>query len=398
MINIFLARQPIFGRNQDVRAYEILYRSGLTNHYTGTEADKDSSKVILGTFQHLGLENLTAGKPAFINFSSNLIKEEVATLFPKEHLFIEILESVEPDGEVLQKCRQLKSAGYTIVLDDFVCSPERLPLLDLADIVKIDFLAADRQQIQGLWQWCGRDVILLAEKVETWDDYRLAVELGFHLFQGYFFSRPEIVVAKSLTPLQLNYLALIAKLNEPELDFDELAHIVAKDLSFTHSLLRLVNSAAFARRHYISSVKQALVVLGERGIRKWVTLVALQRMSTAKPDGAITTSLVRARFLELLAQQTRWNDRKDELYLGGLFSMLDVLLQRPLSAILDEVQLAPDINEMLIYGTGTWGDLWSIVRAYERGNWEIVESRAFKLGLEPATITKAYLQAVQSFS
>lgn len=396
MINVFLARQPIFSRSQDVFAYEIFYRSGYTNHYIGTDPDKASSQVILSTFQFLGLESITAGKPAFINFSDNLLKEGVATLFPKEHLVVEILESVELDEQILEKCRQLKAAGYTIVLDDFVYRPEHLPLLDLADIVKIDFMASDRQQLENdLSKLRGRDVTLLAEKVETWDDFRCALDLGFDLFQGYFFSRPELIASKEITPLQLNYLALVAELNEPELNFDELASIVSQDLSFTYSLLRLVNSAAYARRHYISSVKHALVILGERELKKWVALMALQRMSTSRPEGPITTSLVRARFIELLAQHTEWSHRKDELYLGGLFSLLDVLLQRPLVDILDELQLAPDINEMLLRGTGNCGDLWSLMLAYERGDWDSVESWAFRLGMESASITQAYVEAIQ---
>lgn len=396
MISVFLARQPIFSRNQDIFAYEIFYRSGTTNHYISTDPDKASSKVIISSFQFVGLDNLTAGKPAFINFSDNLLKEGVATLFPQEHLVVEILESVEIDEEIFERCRQLKDAGYTIVLDDFVYRHEYLPLLELADIVKVDFLASDRLQLEkDLVHLRNLDIVLLAEKIETWEDFRFAQDLGFELFQGYFFSRPELLTFKELTPLQLNYLTLVETLNKPEFDFDELASIISQDLSFTYSLLRLVNSAAFARRHHISSVKHALVILGEREIRKWITLMAFQRMSVSKPDGAITTSLVRARFLELLAENTEWSNRKGELYLAGLFSMLDVLLQRPLGEILEELQLAPDINEMLLRGTGSCGDLWQFVLAYERGAWDVVEARARGLGLEHGTITEAYVEAIR---
>lgn len=396
-MNAFLARQPIFNKEREVYAYEILYRSGAQNGFSGDVGDDEaSSKVIFDTFQSFGLENLTGGKPAFINFPATLIKEEIATLFPQEYLVVELLETVEPTPKIVEKCRSLKEAGYIIALDDFIYSPKFEPLIDLADIIKVDFIESSLRDIINLKTGLGqREVTLLAEKVETWDEFHLAVDLGFELFQGYFFSKPEIVTTGSLSPLQINYFQLISKVNEENMDFDELTQIITRDVSLTYNLLKLVNSAYFGQRTRVNSVKQALVVLGEREIRKWVTLITLQGMSTERFSAPVSLSLIRARFAELLAQVTGFHNHQEELFLTGLFSMLDVLLQRPMPQILDEVQAPLAVKEVLLYGTGPFEDLCMAVASYEQGEWDKIEASAKKLNIEASALTKAYLEALR---
>lgn len=396
-MNAFLARQPIFNKEREVYAYEILYRSGAQNGFSGDVGDDEaSSKVIFDTFQSFGLENLTGGKPAFINFPATLIKEEIATLFPQEYLVVELLETVEPTPKIVEKCRSLKEAGYIIALDDFIYSPKFEPLIDLADIIKVDFIESSLRDIINLKTSLGqREVTLLAEKVETWDEFHLAVDLGFELFQGYFFSKPEIVTTGSLSPLQINYFQLISKVNEENMDFDELTQIITRDVSLTYNLLKLVNSAYFGQRTRVNSVKQALVVLGEREIRKWVTLITLQGMSTERFSAPVSLSLIRARFAELLAQVTGFHNHQEELFLTGLFSMLDVLLQRPMPQILDEVQAPLAVKEVLLHGTGPFEDICMAVASYEQGEWDKIEASAKKLNVEASALTKAYLEALR---
>lgn len=193
----------------------------------------------------------------------------------------------------------------------------------------------------------------MAEKVETWDEFHLAVDLGFTYFQGYFFQRPEILQTSGLSPLELHYMQLVSQANLPELDYRELARTISMDVSLTYNLLKLANSAIFARRSRIATVEQALVLLGEREIRKWVTLIALQGMCVNQMDGPISLSLIRARFAQLLAQETALKVQHNSLYLTGLFSLLDVMLQRPLAKILDEVQAQEEIKEALLVHTGS---------------------------------------------
>ncbi len=395
-MTVFLARQPILDANLNVFGYELFYRSGFTNHYTGVNADEASTEVIVDTFQSLGLSSLTDGKPAFINFSTALLQREIATLFPAENLVIEILETVVADENTVQNCRRLKEAGYKLALDDFAFQENLMPLLDLADIIKIDLQAVEGNALVKFIQPLkDKRYTLLAEKVETWDQFRLTRDIGFRLFQGYFFSRPEIVTAKKLDPLQISCLRLISKVNEPEFDFDELAEIISRDVSLSYSLIRLVNSAAFAKRETITSIKHALVYLGEREIRKWVSLVALRRISVTKPGIAVVTSMVRARFIELLAARTKWRPYQGLLFLAGLFSLLDVLLQKPMPDILEEIAAPAPMQELLIYGTGPFQDLWEVVLAYEKGRWRGIEDQAAALALAPRVLTEAYLEAVQ---
>lgn len=395
-MNVFLARQPILDLKQRIRAYEIFYRSGYTNHYLAADPDEASSIVVLDTFQHLGLDSLTGGNPAFINFSHRLLEMGIATLFPTKYLVIELLEWLEITPQLLETCRELKANGYTLALDDFVYNSNTEPLLEVADIVKIDFQASDYAGLEELVPVLKeRRLTMLAEKVESWEEVKLATDLGFTMFQGYYFSKPEVVTAKRLLPLQMVCFELISEVSEPDLDYGQVASIISRDLSLTYSLLRVVNSAALFRRHRIESVKQALVLLGEHEIRKWVSLIALQHMRTTKLDAPVITSLVRGRFAELLAEQTHLHDRSGALFLSGLFSMLDVLLQRPLDLILKEVHAPPEVQQVLLEGKGPYQDIASLVLAYEQGRWGDMEVYAQRLQLEQEIVTQAYIDAIQ---
>ena len=396
LMNVFLARQPILDDKHNVLAYEIFYRSGFTNVYTGRDDDEATSKVIIDTFHNLGLDVLTSGKPAFINFSVGLLEQQVATLFPTEKLVVEVLESVRGTEEVLVKCRELKEFGYTLALDDFVYNEDNEPFLDIADIVKVDFLTADNQELEAVVNRLKkRDVLLLAEKVETHEALKLAQDLGFTLFQGYYFSRPEIVTAKALAPLHLVCFELISEAHRDEIDIDRMADIICRDVSLSYSLLRLANSAAFARRNPTKTVKQALVFLGQREIKKWVSLIALQRMSHTRLEAPVVTSLLRGRFAEQLAGHTEYKDVKGTLFLCGMFSLLDVLLQRPLGNVLEEIHAPLAMIDLLVHGKGPYQDFWRLVLAYERGQWDEVEEGARRLGLDVALVTRAYLDALE---
>ncbi len=395
-MNVFLARQPIFDEKQRVVAYEIFYRSGFVNAYTGTNHDEATSKVIIDAFHTLGLNSLTSGKPAFINFPTALIEQQVATLFPSEQLVIEVLESVRGSKKIVERCRELKEAGYTLALDDFVYRDDSEAFLDLADIVKIDLLVTGASGAEEIIKRLeNRQVTLLAEKVETHDAFKTALGQGFTLFQGFFFSRPEMISAKALAPLHLVCFQLIAEANKEEMEIDRLVEIISRDVSLSYSLLRLANSAVFARRHPTKTVKQALVFLGQREIRKWVSLIALQHMCSSSLEAPVMTSLVRGRFAELLAEQTKWKDSKETLFLCGLFSLLGVLLQRPLAAILEEIQAPEETVELLVHGRGPYEILGALILAYEQGQWDKVQTCAQKLDLQPEMVAQAYIQALE---
>lgn len=394
-MDVFLARQPIFDSEQKVQSYEILYRSGLVNNFDGVDGDKASREVIFNTFQTFGIENLTNGKPVFINFTESLINEEIATLFSRDLLVVEILESVLPTEKVIENSKSLKEMGYKIALDDFVYSTEYEGLIKLADIVKIDFLASDRKEIESISKDLkSRDIELLAEKVETREEFEFAKNLGFSLFQGYFFSKPEVVISKKLHPIKATSLQLVNQVNKDEIDFGKIANIISMDLSLTYNLLKLVNSAAFGFRHRIKSVKHAVVALGEREIKKWIYLVVLNDMGDKKPDELTRLSLVRARFAELLGLNTRFKKQSEDMFLLGLFSLLNVILNKPIEEVLDEIQASDTIKHALIDGNGEMGSIYKMIIAYEKGEWDEVLMYADKLGINCNLIGEAYMDAL----
>ena len=392
----FLARQPIFDRRQEVYAYEVFYRSGMVNRAGNIiKQDEATSKVIIDTFQNFGIKKLTGGKPAFINFTENLIRDEVATLFSKKLLVVEILEHVRPDSQIVEKCIRLKEKGYKIALDDFVYEEEYRPLMDIADFVKVDFLDMEKHEIVEIVNiFKDTNVQLLAEKVETLEEFEYAKKLGFTLFQGFFFSKPEILSAKSLSPLKISYMKLVEKVNRDEMDFSELVDVIRRDLSLNYNILRLANSPYFGFRNEIRSVRHALVAIGEKEIKKWVILMALKGMGNNQPEEIVRQSLVRARFAELIAQKTVFKALKEELFMAGLFSMLDVLLNRPIIEILYEMRLSDDIKDLLLKDRGPLVHIYRFIIAYERGQWEKTAMQMKTLGIRQKDAVESYIEAV----
>lgn len=394
-MDVFLARQPIFDSKQEVCAYEILYRSGLVNAYDGIDGDKASRQVIFNTFQTFGIENLTNGKPVFINFTENLINDEIATLFSKDILVVEILENVAPKEEIVKSSKFLKEMGYRIALDDFVYSEEYESLIELADIIKIDFLDSKREEIQRVSKvLIGREIKLLAEKVETREEFEYAKSLGFKLFQGYFFSKPEIVTVKKLNPIRSTALQLIDETNKAEIDFNKVSRIISRDLSLTYNLLKLVNSSAFGFRHKIKSVSHGVVALGEKEIKKWVYLVLINDMGQNKPDELTRLSLTRAKFAEELAINTRFKKQSEDMFLLGLFSLLDVILSKPLEEVLEEIQAPSMIKDAIIDEIGEVGLIYKLLISYEKGEWGNVLQYAEELNIDCELISMSYMEAL----
>ena len=273
----------------------------------------------------------------------------------------------------------------------------------LADIIKIDFAASSRPEIEQLVNRVKQAPIrLLAEKIESNAEFDYARGLGFTLFQGYFFRRPEIVTAKRLTPLQSSFMQLLTKANQQPFDFDGLSQIISHDLSLVYSLLRLINSAAFGLRQKVTSIKQALVLLGEREIRKWISLLALQNISSGKPDELIRLSLIRARFIELIAVQTQCDDKtaahcrqlSSEFFFAGLFSLLDVMLDRPLPVLLAEIEAPGIVKDCLLGKDPSAVALYQLIIAYEQGRWNDVAYHADALSVDHSAIADAYIGAL----
>ena len=395
IMEVFLARQPIFDTERSVVAYEILYRSGFVNKFDEINGDEASREVIFNTFQTFGIDNLTTGKPVFINFTENLMDDETVTLFSNDYLVIEILEDILPSEKLLANSKYLKEVGYQIALDDFVYKPEYEELIEVADIIKIDFLLSSKKEIKKISRYLqNKDVVLLAEKVETRADFEYAKKLGFSLFQGYFFSKPEIVISQKLQPMNITCIQLANRINHKDIDFNKIASIVSKDLALTYNLLKLVNSAAFGFRHRIKSVKHAVVALGENEIKKWIYMTIVNTVGQDAPDELTRLSLIRSRFLERIALNSRYQKQSERFFLMGLFSLLDVILKRPMENVLEELKVAKGIKAALVEGEGDLGDIYKMMIAYEKGQWDEFSTYANELGLDSNIVFNAYIDAL----
>lgn len=392
---IYLARQPIFDGFRQVHGYELLYRASAENRYTATEGHRATSAVIARTFMSLGLENVTGNKLAFINFPRGLIVEDVAAALPRDRVAIEILEDVEPDAELLGAVARLKRAGYTVALDDFVLRADYEPLLALADVVKVDWRTSTPETREAIARrFAEHGPHLLAEKVETEDEFRAAVALGYRYFQGFFFARPQMVSAPEVPAFKLNYLRLLKEIRSTALDLAAIERIVKTEATLLHWVLKRVNSAAFGFRTRINSIQHALVVLGENELRRWVSVFCIAGMGEDSPRELLVQSCVRAYFCEELARLSGQPRLGTDAFLVGTLSLLDAVLCRPLAEIVDELPLAPEVRGALLAESGPLAPLLSCAIGYERADWDAVGESCRSLGVAPQAVSAAYLDAV----
>lgn len=395
-MEVFLARQPVFDLRQNVFGYELLYRSQQSAVYDGIDGDQATLSVIHNTFLLMGLENLTGGKKAFINFTRKLLETEVAHSLPTKGVVIEILEDIEPDETMVSVCAALKKAGYSLALDDFVLKHIGNPLLQFADIIKVDLRQTTMEESRTIVEhYAPQGIKLLAEKTETLEEFTAAKENGFIYFQGYFFSKPVIVSRKNIPSAKINHLRMIREINREDLDMRQLETIVKQDTSLTYKLMRYINSPFFGLRQSISSIQNALVLLGEREVRKWASLVLLTSLGQDKPAEVLVTSLGRAKFCEALAIEVGLKSKAPELFLVGMFSMIDVLIGRPLPELLEEMLLPQEVKDALLGQSNTYRDILDLVLSNEKGDWEACAARAAKFSLDASKVPDLYLSAIQ---
>ena len=391
----FIARQPIFDVKGRVFAYELLFRSGLHNYFDSDDVDQASASVIANSNLLFTLDEMTGNTKAFLNCTEKVLLEDLMTTLPRQQAVVEILEQVEPTPQIIEACKRLKSLGYTLALDDFVYHRNFEPLLDLADIVKVDFLLSDENQQKELArQLIPRGIKMLAEKVETHEVFEQAKGMGYQLFQGYFFAKPIIISRKDIPTNKIQFLRILKDVHAEDVDFKKLAQTIQAEVSLTYKLLKLINSAAFALRRRVTSVLQALSLLGLREIRSWVSLLSISSMADDKPAELVVSSLIRARLCEQLALPCRMGDRKSDLFLMGLFSLLDVIMSRPLDEILKEITVEEDVFAAL---TGIDGPLHNILQltiAMEKGNWEMVSRLTAIMQIDEQQLPAAYREAV----
>lgn len=389
--NAFVARQAIFDKKLDVVGYELLFRRAATD-LTAEFDDRDraSMRVLLDSFLDLGLDQLVGQLPAFLNLTRTFFLSAQKMPLPRDRVVLELLEGERIDAPLIESVRGYAQGGYRIALDDFVYAPEMDPLLEIADIVKIDVLDLSPSEVaQQVKIVRPYDVVLLAEKVETIEHYEFCKDLGFDLFQGYFLCRPNVMGGHRIPANRLATLRLLSKLQDPHVELDALDKIIREDLSLSYKLLRLINSAYYGLPQKVESIRQTLVLLGLHHIRAWVSLLTLSALED-KPDELMATAMIRAKMCEQLAERADVVN-SDVYFTAGLFSTLDALLDMSMEDIVEQLPLAEDLRKALLEREGGMGAALDCVIAYERGDWDAVVFRS----LESHEIRGAYLEAVE---
>jgi EAL and modified HD-GYP domain-containing signal transduction protein len=374
-----------------------LYRSNaVSGGFDGTDADAATMHVLANTLMSIGAEKVLAGKKAFVNFDHRLLRQKMHLMLPRESIVIEILETVEPTAGLIALCRSIAEQGYSLALDDFTNQPEWEPLTHVAGVIKVDLRLSSREQQESMLRaFKPRGIAMLAEKVETYAEFEWARRAGYDLFQGYFFARPVLVHSQQIPTVKTSCLRLLREVHQPDLDFKRVEHLLREDVALTYKLLRYVNSAMFSRRTEIQSIRRALMVMGEDGIRRWVALATLPSLATDKPTELLTLSLVRARFCERLAELAR-APRPSQAFLMGMFSLLDALIDQPLDEAIRSVDLGSEITEALL-GIASednfFARLHQLIQCYEHADWDAVEKLSLVCEIPIVETGQAYLDS-----
>lgn len=390
MKNAFIGRQPIFDQDKTVYAYELLFRNGNENKASVTDGNQASSQIMLNTLTEFGLDSIVGKHRAFINLTQELLTDELIRLLPCERVVLEVLEDVTVDESLLNAVRELSKLGYLIALDDFIYSEKSRPLVEIADIIKLDVLAMKNHEIEehirSLQPFNTR---ILAEKVETIEQFTYLKSLNLDYYQGYFLSKPIIIEGKRTPTNKLAILHLLTKLANPVTDNAEIESLIAKDLTLCYKILRYINAACFALPRKIASINEAVIYLGLRKIRRVAAMIAMAGFND-QPHEILLTALIRARMCELLAEAAR-RQNSNSYFTLGLFSLLNVMLQLPMTTLVNELPLDDELTQALLDDDGQLSEALRCVIAYEHQRWLTVKFDR----LTADEISDIYLNAVQ---
>ncbi|TRX02600.1 EAL and HDOD domain-containing protein [Candidatus Methylobacter oryzae] len=388
MSDIIIGRQQIFDRKLDIYAYELLFRGNDfdLNHKDG--ATQATNQVITDTILELGLNTIVGPHRAFINFTTQNILDKTPLHLPKDRIVIEVLENVEIDERIVANLKELSQLGYIIALDDFVFTDEWRPLVEFADIIKLDVLAmgeaGTRELVNRLKAY---KVQLLAEKVETYAEYQYLLELGCDYFQGFFFNKPNTVSGKRVSVNQAAAIELLSTVNNPDVEFEDLTKIISLDVGLSYKLLHYINSAFFSLPNKVSSISHAISYLGLKEVKRWINILTLASLSD-KPEAVMQNALIRGKMCEELADLS--GNKSDNFFLIGILSSLDSLLDMSLDDALSQLPLADDIVSSILYKKGLGGEALKCVISYE--HWDF-SSISFK-GIDQSIIGDTYIHSI----
>ncbi len=388
MADFIIGRQQILDRQLNVYAYELLFRGQGFNLNDKDEATQATNQIVTDAIIEIGINNIVDEHRAFINFTTQNILEKTPLSLPKERIVIEVLENVKIDLRIINNLREMSQQGYLIALDDFVFTEEWKPLVEFADIIKLDVLEMGEANVrEAIAQLAPYKLKILAEKVETHQEYEYLRELGCDYFQGFFFSKPNLVEGKRMGVNQLAAVRLLTTINSPNVEFDELTKVISEDVGLSYKLLHYINSAFFSIPSKIESINQAITYLGMNELKRWINILMLSSLSD-KPVVVMQTALIRGKMCELLAKNV--GQKAGNYFLIGMLSSLDSILDISIDDALAQLPLGDDIIEAILHHRGLGGEALRCVLGYER--WD-TGSIAFRQANQ-ADIGNAYIESI----
>lgn len=395
-LDIYIARQPIFDRHMGLYGYELLYRGSSNNYYEGEDDSEATTELVYNAFLVMGFHKLTDGTKGFINFTQDLLESEIAEILPKDKVVVEILENVEAKDTVIDACKKLKDAGYTLALDDFIfnrADQDYTPLVELADMIKIEFPTTDKREQRKLLDKYKKKIIFLAEKVETREEYMEAVEMGYELFQGYFFSKPTMLKSKEIASLNIHLVHILEELQNEEPDFSLIKETMEKDMGLSYKLLKVANSIRFGGNSSIHDLRQALTRLGIQELRRWISIMLIKEFENVENSELIKICLLRGKLLSLISRELKQGQWEMDFFLTGLLSSIDVILSEDMGSIIDSLALSEEVKNALLGGGGLLAECLDCVLKYEKFQFDDVQGRLAQLNITPERYVKLYMEA-----
>jgi EAL and modified HD-GYP domain-containing signal transduction protein len=398
-MEFYIARQPIYNKDLQVIAYELLYRSGDKNNLFDLENDPDKATitVVLNTFLNVGIDALTNSLPGYINFTEKTLTSGVVQKLPKDYIGVEILESVKPTEEIISTCSDLHELGYLLILDDFAHNKESEKFIQYSGVIKMDFMSSTDEELKRMVKrYQHKGIKFVAEKVETREDFNKAVEYGYDYFQGYYFSKPSIVKGLGVNPYYASMLKILRMLQEEDCDYQEIASVINYYPTVTYSILRLANSVMYGGAHKIKSVLSALVRIGAKELKSWIMYIIAHGTNKNKPDELIKQSMIRARVAEGLCASQNLSTNVYTFSLMGLLSLMDVIMDTTMEELMSHIEIYEDVRKAL---TNPGEDMYSaaiqMIKAYEVGDFDGAEKYGNIIGVSLSLYQELYLEAIK---
>lgn len=396
-MSFYVARQPILDKDKNLFAYELLLRDSLDNIFPKNINDNEATaKIIEGLEFNLGLESLTQGTLAFINFTYDSLINGYPFLLDNEQVVIEILETAKPSKKLLAACIDLKEKGYNIALDDYEHDPAWRHFFPYVDIIKLDYTLTSETQFQEIIMALKPypNIKLLAEKVETYSEFQHALSIGCEYFQGYFFSRPEVIKTVAFNPSQVAVVNLSSEINKDELDIKKITSIFEDDVNLSFKLLRYVQSPIFKRSVKIGTIKQAILVLGTEELKRFISLLFTAQFSLGKPQELTIMALVRGRFCELMVKATLPTQSQSSAFLIGLLSLIDAMVDGDLQELMDKLPLHIDMKEAIINRKGDAAHFLKLCELLEKADWQNIELFCQQIKVDSGQANRLFQEAL----